>query len=831
MFSRSKKQHTPAAMRNIGFSAIRLYGLGFLASAAWILLFTFWAMSTNVSMIKTIVSHEGILITDTERETLMADNDALIKKYTLASKQQRRNKTIFSINDLTKAELEEWEKGKQQVKDAGYNINDYFSIVERQRWLKNGDLDYAFEASELGKNTNLYFKAAKLARLENELSEHDLRVANGRPEAPEQNLAYKQASYDNFIKRAEGERLKLVGDIEEMKQDQSYIYNRFFYKQNGFNKDIVTKIKLASVDQINALRVTLLLGACIILFMYILLGHRFSIIKTPAFMGKHFYTYSLPFIAAYALTFINSKGSVFSSLWLAFWLFIPPIIFMTFPVLKLVFVEYFKEHPLYRRWFVLGRGGEAARMAGIKEFSEKELPNYFESGKLKFKEKSSIYLGKTLFEDDIKIGGREVGITNEQHMATFALTGAGKSRDAVWNTLLNYSGGTLVFDPKGEHFRVTSKRRAEAAPVHLLDPYGSVSDIAKTEYWNPLSEIDINSPSARDELRNMAEASIYMDKGESGSGGFFRENAQLIYRGFLAYVLDQMPENDRHLGTVYDLMATGEPEGKFASKRSWDTLIAEMMLCDAVAGAPRDAASLLERVGERERGSYISTIVRGIDWVNSPAIREVISKPSSFSIRDAKSKEASIYLVLPEKFITPQIRFIRTFYSMAFGYCNNFETPQPKGSKRRVLFLFDEFNKLGEFRPALDAILTQRSSFLKCWFIQQNVNQLKSTYDNVDDFLSSCDKQFFGIDATDTTAIEMIEKALGSYTITTRNDKGDIANTNETHALMSRSEIAEFLDKDQPTQIVIPLGGKPLKLKKTRYYQNFNSSQYGKHDF
>ena len=271
-------------------------------------------------------------------------------------------------------------------------------------------------------------------------------------------------------------------------------------------------------------------------------------------------------------------------------------------------VEYIKEMPLYRRWFILGRGGEASRMAGVKEYMEKDLSDYFTAGKLVFKKYSSIYLGKTLLQDDTKIGGRYIGITSEQHMITFALTGAGKSRDAIWNTLLNYSGGTMVFDPKGEHWRVTSKRRAEAAPVYLLDPYGTVKDMSETNYWNPLDEIDPESPSARDDLRNLAEASIYMESGESSSGAFFRENAQLIYRGFLAYVLVKMPPEDRHLGTAYDLMSTGEPDGKFASKRSWDTLIQEMMLCDAIAGAPRDAASLLERVRVYYRNN------RNITW-------------------------------------------------------------------------------------------------------------------------------------------------------------------------------------------------------------------------
>lgn len=945
-----KQQHKPAAIRNVGFTAIKFYIFGFIASAIYVLLFTIGAVSNNFTISKGLVTGQYLIVSEPEPApeqneisatpepaAQAAINEPVIKPYILdlppydltarwfSTPESKRN--IIIINKRLKANLKAWEQRTGQsifnqsfmqknsaetnadsfkyydqpnampaliinnidnTLSGSYTLERYSDLwnsnytaceaAEYQEYLRekgngynpfldpNADLSLTdhtqcaddksrvtatgkgicFDGSTqylCGQHARDYIERVYYAVTDDNFStaapifHHQSEFNNARIAyelgLPQQTTAEELAVADIYSGIRNSENRFLNFDISENRYFKVETNEEAKPKPQYITSEMpfIERVKFADIKQIEALRVTLLFGSCIILFLYVLIGHKHAIIKTPAFMGKHFYIYSVPFLAAYAFTFINGNGSVFSSMWSAFWLFIPPMLFMTVPVLRLTIVEYIKEMPLYRRWFILGRGGEASRMAGIKDYMDKDLSDYFTAGKLVFKKESSIYLGKTLLENDTKIGGRHVGVTSEQHMITFAATGAGKSRDAVWNTLLNYSGGAIIFDPKGEHFDVTYERRAEVRPAFLLDPYGTSKDKKDSDYWNPLDEIDPESPSARDDLRNMAEASIYMDSGESGSGAFFRENAQLIYRGFLAYVLVKMSPEDRHLGTVYDLMATGEPEGKFASKRSWDTLIQEMMLCDAIAGAPRDAASLLERVGERERGSYISTIVRGIDWVNSPPIRAIICQPSSFSVRDAKTNEASIYLTLPEKFIHTQIRFVRTFYSMAFSFCNNFETPQPTGSKRRVLFLFDEFNKLGEFRPAVDAILTQRSSYLKCWFIQQNLGQLKANYKNVDDFLSSCDKQFFGLDTTDSTVLDLLEKSLGSYTVTTKNDKADSADQNEKHALMTRAELAEFLDIKQAGQIVIPLSGKPLKLNKVPYYKNFTPDQYGKHDF
>src|SRR5690606_17590174 len=145
-------------------------------------------------------------------------------------------------------------------------------------------------------------------------------------------------------------------------------------------------------------------------------------------------------------------------------------------------------------------------------------------------------------------------------------------------------------------------------------------------------------------------------------------------------------------------------------------------------------------------------------------IRRIISEKSDFSLRDAKTKEASIYLVLPEDYMAEQSRFVATFFSMALHLCGNTITPQPKNSKRRVLFLSDEFAKLKHFSPAEDNITIARGSYLKFWIILQNMEQLTKVYNKPSDFTGSSDMQFFALKSTDRESIRFIHEALGQYT-------------------------------------------------------------------
>lgn len=513
---------------------------------------------------------------------------------------------------------------------------------------------------------------------------------------------------------------------------------------------------------------------------------------------------------------------------IAFWMIAVPIIIFYSLNLKMITKEYVKEMPLYRRWFILGKRGESARWGSFYEYFKRDFSGFFAKNRSKiyWSERSKVYYGRTYFEHDTSFSGRHIGSISEQHHITVAGTGGGKSRDAIWNTLLSYAGGVIAFDPKGEHTLVTGKRRAQSRPFHVLDPY-KLTKSPYASFWNPLDEIDPKSPHAREQIKTLVSASLYIDRAESANSAHFRENAQMILRGFIAYVLTDpsIDDNKRNLGTVFDLIKTGDPTGERYSAADINLLIQKKMPVNThINGAARDASDLLMRVSDKEAGSYLSTISRGIDWINSTNVRRIISEKSDFSLRDAKAKEASIYLVLPEDYMAEQSRFVATFFSMALHLCGNTITPQPKNSKRRVLFLFDEFAQLRHFTPAEEKITIARGSYLKFWIILQNMEQLTKVYDRPSDFTGSSDMQFFALKSTDRESIRFINDALGEYTET---------NGDETHYydLLPESEIAEFLDAGNDGQIIIPDKGRPLMLRRIPYYKNYPRSQYGNHNY
>lgn len=568
----------------------------------------------------------------------------------------------------------------------------------------------------------------------------------------------------------------------------------------------------------------LALGAFLLVF-YVLTADGFGIFKRNLFFAKIYPPIAAGLIALYLASF-PFIGDEFFIDWKAVSVFLLPLIAFVAPVYWLMAVEYLKETSLYRRIAILGKGVPTGRMGGIKSFIKRDVSNYFSDMKsgIKRKKKSMIYLGRPYFEDDIKLGGRDIGIISQQHMITIAGSGGGKSRDAIKNTLLTWCGGVVGFDPKGEHVRDTFARRNAYSPSYVLDPFGMVSDIVDTSYWNPLGDIDSTSISARADLGRLASASIFLGKGGGDNSEHFTDNALMILRGFMTHVLTTFPPEQRHLGTVYDLIKKGNPDSNFYSPKDQLRTITEMVTNSALGGSAQDVPNFKSSVSEREWGSYMSTIFRGIDWINEASVRKIIGRPSSFSLKDCKTKEASVYLVLPEKHLSTLSRFLRTFYTSAFDLLDENETPQPEGSKRQVLFLFDEFNTLGRFKPAEDAANFKRSSNLKCWFIVQNVDQFYKNYDNAQNFFNNCDKQFFAIAADDEKGIKLLKNALGTYAKVRREGmEGSTRSYESNYGVMGDvADIAEYINAENSGQIVLPIEGKPLKLKRIPYYKNFS---------
>jgi len=504
---------------------------------------------------------------------------------------------------------------------------------------------------------------------------------------------------------------------------------------------------------------------------------------------------------------------------IVYWVFkvvIVPVLIFAVPVYYLAIKDYIKEHPDYRKMFVLGRGG-AARWGGLYSFVKYDFNGFMRGSEYK---NAPIYCGQTLWYDDIKLNGRHIGLDSDSMMLTVAAMGGGKSLYAAWNTLLSWKGGAFILDPKGEHAERTAGFRSNAKAVHILDPWGSVPDLynGACATFNPLEEIDVTGPNARDEIFQIVESCILQEAEENANSKHFRENAQKIMMGVIAHVLTHYPEEHHNLPTIYDIILTGAPDGVASDPKAFDALVDRMAINEAMGRAPMDAAKVLKEAGENERGGFITTLATGLSWVNTPVLRPILLH-SSFKMKDMKTKRETVYLVIPFEHMKNHSRFLRTVVSMGLMSCRELAEHNYK-----TLFLLDEFPQLGTFKPIKEGLVTLRSRDVKIWMHLQNLGQLKERYGNWQDFMSSCDKQFFAVN--DHESAEEISKMLGEYVERWIEGKeGATSYIDKNRPLRSPSEVLEELRKGSKLQYVLPADGLPMRLKLISFKKNFK--KYG----
>ena len=494
---------------------------------------------------------------------------------------------------------------------------------------------------------------------------------------------------------------------------------------------------------------------------------------------------------------------------------VPFFIFMV-PVYYKLGIEYTKEHPAYRKMLMFGRGG-AARWGGLYTYLKYDFNGFIRK---KDKKSGPIYCGGTLWYDDVKLGGRHIGLDSDSMMLTVAAMGGGKSLFAAWNTLLSWPGGAFILDPKGEHAGRTSKHRPVDRPTHIIDPWGDVPHLYDEQCatFNPLEEIDVNSPNARDEIFQIVESCVVQDSDENANAKHFRENAQKIMLGVIAHVLSEFSEEYHNLPSIYDVILTGAPDGVASDPRAFDALIDKMAVNEAMGRAPMDAAKVLKEAGENERGGFVTTLATGLSWVNNEALRPVLMK-SSFKMKDIKLNRQTVYLVVPFEHMRNHSRFLRTVVSMGLMSCR-----ENAKHNYKTLFMLDEFPQLGTFKPIKEGLVTLRSRDIKIWMHLQNLGQLKERYNNWQDFMSSCDKQFFAVN--DHGSAEEISNMLGEYVERwLEGNEGATSYIDKNRPLRSPSEVLEELKKGSGLQYILPADGSPMRLKLVPFKKIFK--KYG----
>lgn len=357
-----------------------------------------------------------------------------------------------------------------------------------------------------------------------------------------------------------------------------------------------------------------------------------------------------------------------------------------------------------------------------------------------------------------RVDQKMIGIADNRHIVTLAGSGGGKSVCALIPNLMMWQGSALVLDPKGELAAATAEtRRAMGQKVVVLDPW-NVSGLSSDDAFNPLSGlIGADMDTLIDDSNQIADALIITPE-KVGDNGHFYDNARLLVQSLIMMIV--LDDGETSLARLPEIIAdTAEAEAKnliaFTSAAMPD-------LQDIV----NNTGLIINNMGEKERGSVVSTTNTQLSFLSSPALGKVLDA-SAFSLGDLKKEAATVFLCLPASRMGTHSRWLRLIVSLALAELERERAKPPLP----VLFVLEEFAALGHMAALEKAVAYMRSFGVKLWAVLQDITQLKRHYkDSWETFLGNAGVlQAFSVN--DTSTLDYLSKRMGQTTLQITNKK------------------------------------------------------------
>ncbi len=435
-------------------------------------------------------------------------------------------------------------------------------------------------------------------------------------------------------------------------------------------------------------------------------------------------------------------------------------------------------------------------------------------GKWKF-EPGAILVGR--------IGDAPIGLTDDRHIMTIAGSRSGKGRSSIIPNMCLYPGSVVAIDPKGDLATITAARRGRGSDaiegmgqdVFVLDPFETVRGTAASyrASFNPLDGIEPNGVNGRDDAALLADALIIPSKSDT----HWSDAAKSLLTGLILHVCEAYQDEARNLITLRDLLT--------ADADRFTGLLAEMSCSEAADGVVARTANTLIAMSDRERSGVLSTAIVQTEFLDSPAMRNVLSH-SDFALSDLKEKPVSIYLSLPAGRMGTHARWLRLMIALTIEAMER-ERTRPKNP---VLIIMDEFHALGRLAVIERAAGLIAGFGVRLWTVLQDLGQLKAHYpQSWETFIGNAGlTQWFGVN--DLTTLKYLSERLGQTTLDVVSQgevsKGQIANgftgkslSRQQVALMTPEEIGRFFSRQSGRQLVLYPGADPIAMERIHYDQ------------
>ncbi|MDR3440608.1 type IV secretory system conjugative DNA transfer family protein [Telmatospirillum sp.] len=353
----------------------------------------------------------------------------------------------------------------------------------------------------------------------------------------------------------------------------------------------------------------------------------------------------------------------------------------------------------------------------------------------------------------------------EGTLLTIAPPGKGKGVSAVGPNLISWPGSLVAIDPKGENAAVWAvSRRLLGQRTVILNPLGCPYPGPHSDRWNPLDTI-FEGPDFQKGINVIVDALVIA---EQGGTAHFTEITRTVLRGLIAEICVTETGARRALPSILDRV----------SEDNWDDWCEAALATPERAGRlPAMAAAVWSQVGDDERGSFFSTLVRQVEFMAEPGMAACLSG-SDLTMVDLAGGELSVFLCLPPGDMERHGRWLRLVVSAAI------ETLMRRATRPRedVLFLLDEMSVLGRLDALLSpggsgALTFGRSFGIKLWGILQNPAQLAAAYgpegEKIWLGLASV-LQVFGVSKADNLFAEAISHMVGETTVKPESESGGL---------------------------------------------------------
>ncbi len=402
------------------------------------------------------------------------------------------------------------------------------------------------------------------------------------------------------------------------------------------------------------------------------------------------------------------------------------------------------------------------------------------------------------------------------HLITIAATRSGKGVGTVMPNLLNYEGGMLVTDPKGENYAVTAEWRQDylGQDIVALDPFRLME--AHGGHMASLNPMDFVHLDGDDYVETaMMLADMMIGRGHQVEESHWRMEAKGLLFSLILYVAagDEF-QNERNLITVRRLLTL--------DREKLDKTLEIMK--NSELDQVKEGANRINQKSDRERSGVFSTAQSYTHFLTSPRMQKVMTS-TSCDLEDLRRAKMTVYIILPREYLSAFAPWLRLMISCGYYACtyNAADKPLPH---QRVVFLLDEFANLGYMQNIKEAVSLGGGYGLSMWLILQDLAQLKREYQREwESFLANCDViQTFAVQ--DPFTSEKITRLLGEMSIWQRRlNKGDgrhfegiRAGYEESGRPLLKPDELRRLHPDRQLLFVRPY--QPVVANKFRYYKD-----------